>query len=504
MFLTGVTSCDNKPQENPEPEKKEITLDKETLTFLGTGGSETVTVTGEDWTTDENESWILIEEFAGSFKVTVDPNPVDEAREAAITVSNSDDSKTVTVKQGAASSDIMVDLPSLTFDGQGGKKTVAVTSEIPEWTAVPAEGSEWLTVTPNYSNNTFEVTVGAYIEDGDRQGSITVGNGKQEATVEVTQEEIPWIELVSFRSGYSRWGDDETLFNPVLQFWDSPINANGPMNPFAWWVIANPVAVCPDLTARHLDIPEGTYTFGPSNSTPPFLYNDGYNNYISPVVDGYATIGDIVDATWGEMVVTGEGDARTVEIIYDLEDNTVFKARYNGSTVFSNPFVSGLVADVDLGTMDMTGLAVCDESLMSWGLLAAWTFHICSEGLTLDETDTPQGTGYYIRVSALTNTSDGQPRSPAEDGTYEFTNPNILSTDGGLFSGASGSADTGSWLYRYEDGEMMERTPLDSGTIAISHVDPNYTFVFDVIEKNGYNVRGTLTGELPFRLSYVE
>jgi hypothetical protein len=494
-LLIGMASCEKKP--GTEITKNLLELDKSELTFQSAGGTQTVTVTGEGWTTEESEDWMNIEEAEGKFNVVVDVNTIDEPREGIVTVKNSDDTKTITVKQSAAATGISVDIPELPFDGQGATKTVAVTSEITEWTATAEGEEEWITITPNYSNDTFDVTVSAHIEDGPRTGTITVSNGIEEATVVVTQEEVAWVELLGFRGGYYTLDSDEALCNPLLQFWDSPINSAGqPLNYPVIQVCVNPVIEQPDLTVKRLYFPAGTYKLGNIGSPTPYLYNDGYNNFVLPA--GATTWDDVVDAVDGQMVITDDGGTRTVEVIYVLEDDTIFKGRYIGNTAFNNPFIAGLLEDLDLGAIDVTGKVHLDDSIVPAGYPGLWTFHICSDGVTVDEvTNAPQGTGYYIYMNTSIHTSDGQPDSSIKEGVYDVYNVSILDNETGIGIGTSnGSVDVGTWIYRLENGEVIERAPFMSGKVSIDYDGSAYTFGLDALDNNNMKIQGTLTGEL--------
>ncbi len=85
----------------------------------------------------------------------------------------------------------------------------------------------------------------------------------------------------------------------------------------------------------------------------------------------------------------------------------------------------------------------------------------------------------------------------------KYAYPAIFNKETGVSLGTSdGSDDKGSWLYRLEDGEVMDRAPIISGTVQISYSDPNYTLVLDVEDNGGYKIQGTLSGELTFKLNY--
>jgi hypothetical protein len=173
----------------------------------------------------------------------------------------------------------------------------------------------------------------------------------------------------------------------------------------------------------------------------------------------------------------------------------MFKARQKGSTAFNNPFVAGLMDDLDLGTMDMHGIAWADQTVVDDGKSASWRFLMGSQGITIDPaTQEVGGTGYYVLLSALTYTSDGMPGSPAKDGTYNIgKQPNILAGEVGVAEGQSvGTFDFGTWIYRYDNGVLMERAPLMEGDVDISFSDGVHTFVIDALDNGGKKIEGTL------------
>ncbi len=500
-LLIGMNACKTGEETPPEG----ITINTETLSFTGAGGSETVTVTGPDWETSCDESWIIIEEFEGSFKVTVEATV--DAREGVISVTNPVETKTVTVNQAAAPTGIEVDSETLTFDGQGGKQTVTVTSDIAEWTATAAADSDWLTVTPNANGLTFDVTVGVHAEDGTRTGSITVSNGKEDVTVTVAQEEIPWYELTTYKASIFNT-QYETLSIVQLNLYGADVDAfNNPVED-CWNVkIAVAIEKPADLTGRTLDIPAGTYLWQPADAgvdDVPFISNDGTSNYTYP--PGATTYGERLVATDGKIVVAGEGAARTTKITYYLEDGSVLRAMYTGSTTFNNPLVSGLLEDLDLGTAAMSGWLQCDAGALKWGAnykSALWHYHFGTAGVTFnEETNAAEGTGYYIALrTTVASPSDGVAGSMVKDGTYNIiASPSPFgqnnASDGVMIGKSSGSTDNGAWIYRLENGEVMERAPLVSGTVGISYADPNHTFVIDAMDSEGNHITGTLSGEL--------
>jgi hypothetical protein len=494
MILAGASAC--QPQtDNSEPEG--VRVDKETLDFLGTGGSQTVTVTGPDWTTSEDEEWIIVEEFEGSFKVTADATV--EAREGAITVSNNVNSVTVTVKQAAIDGAISVDKPTLDFEGPGGTQTVGVTSLIAGWTAVADK--DWITVTPNENGRTFDVTVGAHAEDGTRTGTITVSNGKEEATVNVEQADIPYKTMVAYNGIIQNVTGYNNLNAMTLRFWGAKVNASLSPVEDCWNVSVQIIIDAVDKEQKTFDFPVGTYAWSKTQVATPFLLESS-SNFVYP--PGANSFGERIGATGGKMVVTGEDAERTVKITYTLEDGTTFKAMFEGRTAVNNPLISGLMEDVDLGTVGMTGWLDGDAGALKWGPTytgVLWHYHFATEGVTFNaETQAAEGTGYYIMLkSTVTSVIGRVAGAMAEAGTYDIGvgTPSVFTSAFGVTKGSSsGTTDNGAWIYRLQDGVVMDRAPFMSGTIGISYVDPNHTFVINAVDNLGNKITGTLSGPL--------
>jgi hypothetical protein len=87
----------------------------------------------------------------------------------------------------------------------------------------------------------------------------------------------------------------------------------------------------------------------------------------------------------------------------------------------------------------------------------------------------------------------------AEAGTYDIgvgTPSAFTSTPGVVKGTSSGTTDNGAWIYRLQDGVVMDRAPFMSGTIGISYDDPDHTFVIDAVDNLGNTITGTLSGPL--------
>jgi hypothetical protein len=495
MFSAGMTACDNDPVDG-------MTVNPKELTFEWSGGEQTVDVTLTDnvatWTTTENEEWINVEEGASSFKVVV--TETVEARQGEVVVQSSTGQQVVVaVSQTAAATDIAG--ANMVFDGQGGTQTLTVTSDI-ACTAAVGPDSEWITVTPVVdTKNTFTVTVAGNLTDEELTGTIVVGNGKgEDKIIEVKQEVVPYVDFVQCDSRYLEM-EDPNLSNLLISLWDVPHNpVTGAAGEFH---LATMNLVVPklDLTATRLDFPAGTYEYGVSTAevTPPCIFNDGSNTWM--VYPGHNTNGEIADASYARMVVTGEGDSRVLEFTFVVEEQgfnqPIFKGRMMGDTSFHNPFIVGLPDDLDLGTVDITGHAHCDDTIVGMGYPALWTYQICIGDVTIDENDTPRGTGYYILMGASTLTNNGQPASPAKDGSYEVYAFSIFDKETGIGIGNSdGTTDSGTWIYQIVDDEKVMRAPIKTGTVGISYAAPDHNFVLNVADPDGKKLTGTLKGEM--------
>ncbi len=179
IMAAGFTTCTENPKDG------NITVNPSKLEFTAEGDTKTVNVTGNNWQAVPSADWITVVKSADSFTVAVGANDTEEPRSGSVTVSNADDSKTVTVTQAgaeAADTSLNVTPDKLNISAEGDTKTVTVTSELP-WEATPSD--EWITVVK--SEGSFTVTVGVNVTTEERSGSVTVDNGGNSKTVTVKQ-----------------------------------------------------------------------------------------------------------------------------------------------------------------------------------------------------------------------------------------------------------------------------------------------------------------------------
>ena len=92
-----------------------ISVNPGTVNFTAAGGSEYVTVTGNDWTvTSNNPGWITAVKEGNSVKVTV--GAATAARTGSVTVASSTDSKVVNVVQAAPTTATLYELDNSNID----------------------------------------------------------------------------------------------------------------------------------------------------------------------------------------------------------------------------------------------------------------------------------------------------------------------------------------------------------------------------------------------------
>ena len=142
------------------------------------------------WTAKSSASWLSISPDKGlsgdvNVSVTVAANTsTTEVRTATITLSNSIESKTISVEQQAMTEVLLLDASprNLSFDATTG--TIVVESNVP-WSV--GSNASWLSVIKNAEGTAFIWTVTQNMNTSARQATITVKGVRQEQAVAVSQ-----------------------------------------------------------------------------------------------------------------------------------------------------------------------------------------------------------------------------------------------------------------------------------------------------------------------------
>ena len=312
-----MVACDDK--EKPAADGK-ITVTPPSLGFTAAGGTETVDVTGINWTHKASAEWIEVTASEGRITVTVGKNEVTEPRSGSIEVKNADDTKTITVSQEAAGEppviddSLEIDPSELSFPAAGETQTVMVTSER-QWTATTDD--DWLTI--DETENSFSVTADANDIFETRTGSILVSNGveSENKTIAVTQEAAvdPYSDL-TFVSGAWAMSEWNGLgYELTLQTAEN-ITGDG------YRII--------------LGFDDGT---GESNLEPlpgTYTWKTGTFKISRAIVETYTggASGGEVNSTDCTMVIGKEGETYTITVDGVLEDDAEYHLRYIGSLSF--------------------------------------------------------------------------------------------------------------------------------------------------------------------------
>jgi uncharacterized protein (TIGR02145 family) len=144
----------------------------------GNGGTYRVTVTSNvDWNASASADWCALEKREGYFNVLIGANATGSARNATITVSAGNLSKTVPVNQSAQSLELSVNPTSISAPVAGVTSIIGVTST-EAWTAdVTPSTANWCTITAGASgtnSGTITVNIAENTTPNPREASIAV------------------------------------------------------------------------------------------------------------------------------------------------------------------------------------------------------------------------------------------------------------------------------------------------------------------------------------------
>lgn len=206
-FVSG----DKKATLTVTQEKKEysISLEPKELKFGAEGGEQEITVTSSDeWEVKGESDWCDLSLTSGKNgdKVTFSADPytnTEEARTANYTFVCGDKEVELIVTQEAKVYSISVEPATLTYDVEGGEKTVTITSS-DEWTAAyPTDHKDWLKVSSVEGENGAKVNITVEKSDspeirysyvsfycGDKIAEVTIEQAAKEYSVSVEPTEI--------------------------------------------------------------------------------------------------------------------------------------------------------------------------------------------------------------------------------------------------------------------------------------------------------------------------
>jgi hypothetical protein len=175
-----------------------LSVDKTDIMFLSLEESEKISVTtnAESYTVDDLPSWCKVTKQSDSLTVTCEPNPSTERRNGRFIITAEDKTVRVNVSQAGKVINLSLSLQKLSFDNEGGEKTIVVTTNADSYTVETVENSSsWLTITKQSDSLTVKCTSNS--GDLKREASFTVTAEDKTVEVNVSQAAKP-IDVTVF------------------------------------------------------------------------------------------------------------------------------------------------------------------------------------------------------------------------------------------------------------------------------------------------------------------
>ena len=100
--MVFVAGC--KDKENPDETKYQLSAEPQSLIFLGSGGSQTVSVTTDapSWTASPSETWITTSTSGDKLTVMVSENKTNESRKGSVKITADSSSTDISVTRGGS------------------------------------------------------------------------------------------------------------------------------------------------------------------------------------------------------------------------------------------------------------------------------------------------------------------------------------------------------------------------------------------------------------------
>lgn len=173
-----------------------LVLSTTNLEFPSYGGTKSFSVTTKgSWMATCDKTWITLTSNEGSGNGTVyvqaSTNTSEDDRSAVITIQSGSKSYPLYVTQKGVSITLTVTPGQLSFQRNGGKQTLKVTSDT-DWKV--STNANWLSLSKSYGYGNDEVEITALTNTGNaRNSTITFTHNNVNVTVKVSQKEKPYI-----------------------------------------------------------------------------------------------------------------------------------------------------------------------------------------------------------------------------------------------------------------------------------------------------------------------
>ena len=203
MPLLVIASCE-KPENEPEQDQVvgKITFKSDAAIVLsGEGSSEQVEFTATlDWKAVSDQEWLTVTPKAGlagdaSVTMSAEKNTLEESRNAIVTLSCGEDTKTIEVTQKQAGA-LLLTQSSIEVAAEGGTVTITATSNSNATASVDVSAMSWITEVKTRAlvEYIFNFEIAANESEMPRTGKIVFSNADGKSEVVTIVQEGMYVE----------------------------------------------------------------------------------------------------------------------------------------------------------------------------------------------------------------------------------------------------------------------------------------------------------------------
>ena len=203
MPLLAIASCD-KPENEPEQGQVvgKITFKSDAAIVLsGEGSSEQVEFTATlDWKAVSDQEWLTVTPKAGlagdaSVTMSAEKNTLEESRNAIVTLTCGEDTKTIEVTQKQAGA-LLLTQSSIEVAAEGGTVTITATSNSNATASVDVSAMSWITEVKTRAlvEYIFNFEIAANESEMPRTGKIVFSNADGKSEVVTIVQEGMYVE----------------------------------------------------------------------------------------------------------------------------------------------------------------------------------------------------------------------------------------------------------------------------------------------------------------------
>lgn len=514
------------PEPTPEPPAPVPTLSvaPASLAFKAEGETLELTVSAENvsWKAEPVDDWLTVAGGSGdgnaTVKVTAAPNKTAAELTSSIVVTGKGvDPITVAVKQAAAAEPAQPSLSvapeTLSFKAEGETLELTVTAKDVNWTATC--DAKWLTITGGSGDGNATVAVKAEPNTAPTPLSTTIvfaGEGVEPVSIAVTQAakfdpgEAAVLTLAEAYWAGDYWGTAGTLNDLYIVLTDMPMQ-NGALT-YPGKIIQLDLNIPATTFDKVETVVAGSYT--PSYTLTPLQRYTFNSDEVSYIWDYDASGAKTAThyTTGGSVTIARSAAGYTIDLDLKMDDNTTYKAHYEGRMVFYDDTVK------HLSTLKESVQPALTQASGTFYQYPDATVPVRALSLTFYG-DLTQA--QFDNMILMLNVDPEAQKEGAIEGTYtviEKEIDKIGTTDmvkGTVVPGYLSKDDNddllfgGSWyrLLANVNGEAQlgGMAPFKSGRVVIARDGENYTVDYQFVDDNEttpHAITGTYTGPIAF------